>query len=65
MRWHDEERFDLVLEKEGVPFMAVAWLHLVVSVETLQGGFGDVDFAVEQEHTEMQRVSGTPWTDDV
>ena len=55
MRWHYKERFNLMLEKEGVPFMAVARLHLVVSVETLQGGFGDVDFAVEQEHRNAER----------
>ena len=55
MRWHYKERFNLMLEKEGVPFMAVARLHLVVSVETLQGGFGDVDFAVEQENRNAER----------
>ena len=54
MRWHYEERFDLMLEKEGVPFMAIARLHLIVSIETLQGGFGDVDFAVEHGHRDAE-----------
>lgn len=33
--------------EEGVPFVTVSRLHLIISVEALQGGSGDVDFPVE------------------
>lgn len=34
--------------EEGVPFVTVSGLHLIVSVEALQCRSGDVDFPVEQ-----------------
>lgn len=42
VRWHDEEGLDVVFLEEGVSLVAAARLHLVVSVQTLQGGPGDV-----------------------
>lgn len=45
MRGHDEVGLDAVLLEEGVPLVAEARLHLVVSVQALQGGPGDVHLA--------------------
>lgn len=45
VRRHDEERLDVVLLQEAVPLVPEAWLHLVVSVQTLQGGPRDVHLA--------------------
>lgn len=43
--WHDEERLDVVFLEEGVSLMAEARLHLVVSVQALQGSTCDVHLA--------------------
>ena len=45
MRGNDEEGLDVVLVEEGVALVSEARLHLVVSVQALQRGAGDVDLA--------------------
>lgn len=50
--WHDEERLDVVFLKEGMSLVAEARLHLVVSIQTLQGGPGDVHFAESTSRAE-------------
>lgn len=43
VRRHNEERLNVVLLQEGVPLVAKTWFHLIVSIQTLQGGSCDVD----------------------
>lgn len=34
--WHDEKSLYVMFLKEGMPLVAEAWFHLVVSIQTLQ-----------------------------
>lgn len=49
VRGHDEERLDVMFLQEGVSLMSEARLHLVVSVQTLQGRPCDVHLAVSMD----------------
>lgn len=40
---HDEEGLDAVLQQVGVPLAPRPVLHVVVPVQVVQGGLGDVD----------------------
>lgn len=40
--WHDEICLYAMLLKKGMPLMAEAWLHLIVPIQTFQGGPCDV-----------------------
>lgn len=53
--WHDEKRLYVMLLKEGMSLVAEARLHLVVSVQTLQGGPRDVHLAESTSRAEDAR----------
>lgn len=56
--WHYEEGFDVVFLEEGVPFLTVPRLHLVISVQALQRGSGDVDLPVGRKGETERRLAG-------
>lgn len=55
--WHDEICLYVMFLKEGMSLVAEARLHLVVSVQTLQGGPCDVHLAVRAQAE--QRTQGS------
>ena len=50
-----QEGLDAVVLQAGVPLPSEAGLHLVVPVQVLQRGFGDVD-ATEREHRDVREI---------
>lgn len=62
MRWHYKEGFDVVFLEEGVPFVTISRLHLVISVEALQRRSGDVDLPVGFKGEIKQRLAAKEMT---
>lgn len=58
VRWHDEIRLYVMLLKEGMPLVPEARFHLVVSIQTLQGGPCDVHLAGSISRAEDARQLG-------
>lgn len=53
--WHDEICLYVMFLEEGVPLVAEARFHLVVSIQTLQGGPCDVHLAASTSRAEDTR----------
>lgn len=57
VRGDDKKGLDGVFAEEGVPLMPIAWLHLVISIQTFQRGSGDMNLTVvdTQKHSEEKK----------
>lgn len=58
--WHNEERLYVMLLEEGVSLVSEAWLHLVVAVQTLQGGPCDVHLTESRGQKAVSDKSQAP-----
>jgi len=54
----DEIRFDVLFLQIGIPFLTVAWLHLVVVVKILESGGRYVDTPVVQSMISFKQLLG-------
>lgn len=54
----NEEGLDTVLLEVGVALAPTAWLHLVVAVQIVEGGLGDVDASTGGEGSRERSEAG-------
>lgn len=55
VRGHNEKGLDGVFAEEGMSLVPIAWLHHIITIQTFQSGFGDMNLTVGRHRNTQKK----------